>query len=839
MRTRSLFHVLVATLAAVGLLGSGALAAPSSPASQAFIDGIEQAERYFDANPELKETPGSGWKPFNRTKWFWEQRMVDGELPPPGARWNVWQEKVRREQSQERSGSGTWFQLGPENLAGRMLALAFDWNDPSNTVYAGAASGGLWRTTDAGASWTPLTDDLPTLAVGGVGVSVNDSNILVIGTGEATPNVQAVGGVGILRSTDAGASWDTTNVSYLVSGNSGFHFVEVNPVNGTMLAGENNGLWRSTDDGATWEHVRTNGSYYDAVWVPGSSTTVFAVRGNSGNSGSNVKISTDDGVTWAKAGTGQPAGWQIGKSRIAMSPANDQRIYAYFGDFGTGGGILGIWRSTDQGATWAQRTGTGVPSGQSWYNLTLALDADNSSRVFAGAVSLGRSGNAATSFSQVGFNVHPDHHDTAYEPGSNTNLWVAGDGGVYRSTNDGDSWTDLNNGLVTYQFYDICVNNGPTAYYLLGGTQDNGTNKYTGTPIWAMTIGADGMVCEVDPTNGTKAYAEIQFGSHRRSTDSGNSWSNFNSGLSGSGQWVTPTAHDPNRTNHLYTETSAGVFRSSNGTSWTQVSTHRADWISISAVDGDYVWTVRSNSAYISTDDGGTWTEKPFGMAVGAPTKILAHPTELNTAFVTTSTYNPVGHILRTTDLGNTWQDHSGDFPGQPVNAIAVNPSDPSEWYIGTDVSVWKSTNEGVNWLPFGGGLPNVVVLDLEIQDELQKLVAGTHGRGAWEMDLVDTGTGVDVVAGSSPSNILFDRPFPNPVRDQAVFRYAAKHEGRVTLRVYDIQGRLITDLAEYSRGDGIIRTTSWLTDDVPSGVYFAVLATPSERVSRKVVVAR
>ena len=168
-----------------------------------------------------------------------------------------------------------------------------------------------------------------------------------------------------------------------------------------------------------------------------------------------------------------------------------------------------------------------------------------------------------------------------------------------------------------------------------------------------------------------------------------------------------------------------------------------------------------------------------------------------------------------------------------------MNPSDTSQWFIGTDVGVWTSTNGGVNWLPFETGFPNAVVVDLEIQDALQKLVAGTHGRGAWEVDIPATG-GTDVAIGTPVAlPLMLDPPAPNPARDQAVLRFAAKYEGQVTLDVFDVAGRLVSRVAELPRGDGVIRTAPWLTDDVQSGVYFAVLRAGSMQKSQKLVVAK
>ena len=340
----------------------------------------------------------------------------------------------------------------------------------------------------------------------------------------------------------------------------------------------------------------------------------------------------------------------------------------------------------------------------------------------------------------------------------------------------------------------------------------------------------------------------------------GETFSQIMTGITGRVQTVewlrTPIDEADSPGNLLYSATEDGVFKTTNGGSlWTNVSPHRANvWIDISPVDSDVVWTVANAlpvgaavPPYYTTDGGTTWTQaSPFTLPLreqwwwnGQATRVLAHPTDINTAFVTFSGYGTgLTHVAMTTDMGATWNDVTGDFPSQPVNSIAVDPQYPEAWYIGTDVGVWLSEDGGVSWLPFGTGLPNTVVTDLEIAEPRRKLVAGTHGRGTWEIDLAPA-TGTPGLATIEARHLMLDPPWPNPVRDRAALRFAARSSGQVTLRIYDVQGRLVSDLAEFQSGDGIIRTVTWLTDDVPSGVYFAVLSADGGRQSRKIAVTR
>jgi photosystem II stability/assembly factor-like uncharacterized protein len=378
---------------------------------------------------------------------------------------------------------------------------------------------------------------------------------------------------------------------------------------------------------------------------------------------------------------------------------------------------------------------------------------------------------------------------------------------------------------------------------MMGGTQDNGIPGRVDPESWAVsTLIADGMVCNVDPNNADLIYGEWQFGNHVKSTDGGDSWFTIMNGITGNGSWVTPVDEDQNDPDRLFTSTSAGIFRTTNGGNlWEQVGTHTAIWISISPVDGDVVWTVNADGVRYTTDDASTWHSAAiYGFPVGAETKIHAHPTDVNTAFVAFSGYGAEhAHIAMTTDMGATWTDVTGDLPPQPVNTMIVDPLDPIVWYIGTDVGVWSSTNGGVSWAPHEVGLPNAVVLDLEIRRNARKLVAGTHGRGAWEIDIPPLAGVAEDVAGGSSINLMLDPPYPNPMRDRTLLRFASKRPGPVSLDIFDAQGRLVDHVGELPNGDGIIRTTWWSAGDLPSGVYFVTLRAGGEKKSRQMVIAK
>ncbi len=856
--TPTMTHTTRTLGAAACLLLCGATFHPSlSYAEEPDLEGklgLDRMEAWFEANPDLKTTKSSGWKPFNRAKWLEESRPTPAGTSAGQLRLEAFQiAKERAPLSAERGDPG-WFNIGPTEYSGRCLTVDFDPND-ANIVYVGSASGGLWKSTDGGDTWSTSTDDLPTLAVGAVCVLGWNSDVVLMGTGEGTgvgfvTSGKGIFGNGLLKSTDAGASWQSTSLSYNIPSNHGFNVIEDNPSTQTILAGANDGLWRSTDEGETWTQVLSGGNFFDVKWQPGSSSRVYVVKGRDpffnfpGDAG--VWVSEDDGLTFVRAGSGQPNGTQIAKTKIAVTPDNPDYIYAHYIRT-SGWSTLGLYRSTDGGQTWeARNTSVNMAGGQGWYNNVLIADPNDADRLVAGGNVLYVSDDGGTSLNDLngaipfgdGIAPHWDNHGIAYEPGSNSTLWLTTDGGPWRSTDDGATWTRRTEGIVTYQFYDIGVAQADPLF-IMGGTQDNGMPGRADEDTWFQsTFVADGFVCNIDPFDSEVVYSEWQGGNHIKSLDGGQSWFSIQGGISGGGAWLTPVDMDQDDPNHLYTESSQGIYRMTNGTSWSRVGTQDARWISMNPSDGDIVWTVsNSEGVWYTTNDGASWNPSLTFPANGLEIKIQADPHNLSSAFVVFGGYGTGGpHIVRTTDFGLTWEDVTGDFPDQPANTFIVDPQFPDDWYVGSDVGVWKSTNGGVNWIPFGAGLANVVVADLEIRREARKLVAGTYGRGVWEADISLDPASVETGETAS-RNLMLDPPYPNPVGDRTVFRFAARTTAPARLDIFDVSGRKVSTVVEGSRGDGLVRMVSWSPEDLSDGVYLAILRAGDAKATQKVIV--
>jgi len=845
MQRTHLSHVVFWTVVLAALFAHFCHASPvgnPDPRDDAeeWMDSLKQL---YEEQPELRTERGSGWMPYSRLRWWVDRRRSsDGSLPEFDARRRAWDVKRAREASMPRGEGPSWFQLGPTNHSGRMIDIEFHPLD-SNIVYAGSAGGGLWKSTDGGDSWIPLTDELLNMAIGGVALVPSDPDIVLIGTGDGVNASGGQFGQGIFRSTDAGATWTPTSLSFPETNQAGFHVMAVHPELDVILAGSNRGLFRSTDAGENWAQVSA-GNWTDIQWKPGDAGVIYGARKSSG-----VNVSTDGGVTWSIAGVGQPTASLIDKTKIGVTAADPEMIYANFSR-NSPPNTLAICRSTDGGATWEIRNDTlNMAGSQGWYNVTLVADPDDSEHLIAGGISLYNSTNGGTTWNRIdngnplgdATNPHLDNHVAAYEPGSTSDVWVGNDGGIWKSTNDGSTWTWRGEGLVTYQFYDICVAQSDPLF-MMGGTQDNGIPGRDGADTWFQSsLVADGMVCCIPTDNPDRIYSEWQFGNHVRSLNGGLNWGNMQGGLTGSGLLVAPMDLDYHDANHLYTATTAGVFRSTNGFNWQLASPpgNSAVWISMSPIDGDVVWTGSLSLVRHTTDDGGTWVQAaPYGFIHGPFLKIYAHPLDIETAFVTFGGYSDRSHVGMTTDFGVSWTDVTGDLPDMPVTGMVIDPESASTWFIGTDLGVWWSTDGGDHWEPYASGMPNVEVTDLEIHRSTRKLVAGTYGRGAWEVALPNEPAGLNESSPGASVHLMLDPPIENPSDRETKFRFAAHSDGPVQLEVHDLSGRRIAEIVSLTRGDGIVRVVRWETESVASGVYFAVLRAGGEYTTRRIVVA-
>ncbi len=703
-------------------------------------------------DPDSSPGKGMGWKPYNRFAWFFGQRLTPGvEADPVALRMQALEQREAL-RDPNRSLDENWTNIGPSNLAGRILSIA--WH-PTNTniIYVGSASGGLWKTTNGGTSWSPLTDNLASLAVGAVALDPNNPEIVYIGTGEGSFNVDAVYGAGVFKSTNGGTSWSATGLSWSQSQNRAINKVIVDPNNSQIVYAACNssvgGIYKSTNGGTSWTLYHT-GDVKDLEMHPDSSNVLYCANGYPwGTTSNGIYKSTNSGVTWTLLASGLPTGSSIGRIELSICENTPTTVYAGVSQTISGGaGLYGIYKTTNGGATWTlQATSPNMYAGQGWYNLVVQAHPTDASQVWSNGLDAYKSTDNGTNWSRMTIwsyaeghsqYVHADHHAMAYMPGNSNTILLGTDGGMFKSTNGGTSWTSLNSGLITYQYYAMCIDNlQPNVAY--GGTQDNGTNKYNNSSTHTRVLGGDGGYCNVDFTNSNNVYATTQRGNHYKSTNGGSSFGSIQSGISGAGAWVTPRVMDPTNPNILYTGTNL-VYRSTNGgASWTAISgALDASYISHIAVAPSDPATIYvcyegyDGKVFKTNNTGGSWSNIESGIPERYPTHVAVDPLNRDIVYCSVSGYGS-GHVYKSTNGGSSWTNSSTGLPDLPANCIVVDQNDGNKLYVGTDIGVYYSANAGASWSSFSTGLPNVVVDFLALHPSTGTLRAGTHGRGMWE----------------------------------------------------------------------------------------------------------
>jgi hypothetical protein len=707
---------------------------------------------------------------FKRLQWFYSQRAYPNKTLEKGYILRALQEKQQPKVKQPSVPSSyfTWTAIGPApgtygsygNISGRMTGISVDPNN-SNIIYIAAANGGVWKTTNGGTAWTPQTDFEGAIASGSIVVDPNNSNVLYYGTGEPYYSIDAYGGVGVLKSTNGGSTWFSSGLS----NEERITRLAIDPSNSSIVfAATWGGLYRSTNAGSSWTKVLAQASAYDVVVDPNNSQNVYCGIGdNSGNGG--VWKSTNGGSTWVKLSGGLPASNQINIVRLAIAPSSSSTVYALMSSDSPLGGLLGAFKTTDGGSSWVDIAapptlfGSEGAAGQGWYDICIAVSPTDPNLVFVGGIDTWRSTTGGGSWTNVtngyaGGNVHVDHHDLYF---SGSTLYICTDGGLWKTTNNGNSWINLNNNLAITQFYDLGVD-AITPARIYGGTQDNGTQRTTGTSTWTGVLGGDGGVVVVDYTNSNIVYAETQNGNHFKSTNGGTSWFNINNGISGSGPWVTPVIIHPTVPSTLFTSTNLVYKTTNGGLLWSATTFFTASSVTSLAYKGirSTLYASSGGNIYKSTDEGSSWVNITIGLPGRTITDIEFDDVQSTAVYVTLSGTGSSGHVFKSTNEGSSWTNISGDLPNIPTNTIKVQPGNAAKLYVGTDLGLYISTNGGTNWFQ-DNGIPHTALIDLEITSD-NYLVAGTHGRSAWKASLGSTISGYVMIDRDANSETSSDR---------------------------------------------------------------------------------
>ena len=689
--------------------------------------------------------------------------------------------------------------IGPALTEGRISDLAVDPTDKA-VWYVATAAGGVWKTINDGTSFTPVFDDEGSWAIGAITIDPNDHNVIWVGTGENNAQRVVAYGDGVYKSVDGGKSWknvglkESQHISRIVVDPRNSDVVYVAAQGPLWSGGGDRGLYKTTDGGTTWTRVLNVDDWTGANDVqldPRHPDVLVATTWQrerrafgfiAGGPGSAVWRSTDGGKTWTKSQSGFPKG-DLGRIGLARSPADPDVIYAMANAADDKGGLF---RSRDGGASWEKMGGTQF--GGNYYNRIFA-DPKNVDRVYAGNVLLQVSNDGGKTFSALGeINKHVDNHVVWIDPDDTDHLVVGCDGGVYETFDRGRTWRFGANLPVT-QYYRVATDDARPFYRVYGGAQDNfsvggpsrtRTDNGIRNADWFITSGGDGFGSVVDPTDPNVVYAQSQFGNLvrfdlRTGEQVGIQPFDPTTGAALRWNWDSPVIISPHDHNRLYFAAQQ-VYRSDDrGDSWRPVSPDLSRQIdrntlklmgrvwSVDAVEKNVSTTLfgtiftlaesplKEGLLFAGTDDGLIQISEDGGAHwraadhfPGVPdttfvSRVVPSQHDANTVYATfnghwSGDFKP--YVLKSTDLGRTWVNISGDLPERgSVWCLAEDDGNPNLLFAGTEFGLYFTVDGGKRWTRLKGGLPTIQVRDLTIQKREHDLVLATFGRGFYVLD--------------------------------------------------------------------------------------------------------
>lgn len=697
-------------------------------------------------------------EPDEAMKWRLMQRAdANGEIPRGALLDAKRQRDLLVDNNAATEGAGAeWEWLGPGNIGGRTRSILIDPTD-ADVMYAGSVGGGVWKTIDGGASWSPLTDFIASIAIGCMAMDPNDPQTIYIGTGEGFFNFDAIPGAGIFKTTDGGETFEQ-----LFSTNND-DFNAVNRIafapgsSSVMLVATNTGVFRSTNAGQSFTQVETTRTL-DVNFSPTDPLRAVAGQDN------RVMWSDDGGATW-NLSVGASGG---GRVEVAFAPSDPAIVFASVQS-------NGLYKSTNGGELFTNIATQFYMEGQGWYDNIVWVDPTNPDVIVVGGIDLWRTTNGGDDWTRISMwqlapqSAHADHHYIIEHPQfdgvTNRTVYFANDGGLYRANNvysvsERNGWQELNNSYGVTQFYGGAGN--PLGFgTLVGGTQDNGTLVYIGsTESWKSMFGGDGGFAAADQGQLEFLYGETQWGRVHRTSDAGDTaqfiyFPGIGDANPGTTNFISPIALDPNSSNMLYVGC-RNLWRTNNarfedGKSWSIVhndvgSNHSA--IAIAEGNANVVW-VGHNNGHIyktvnATDPMPMWERVDLNsppLPDRFVTSFAIDPENHDRVWVSFSGFNS-GNVWRTEDGGQTWLSQSGtagaSLPALPVNSVALDPVIEDRVFLATDLGVFVSEDDGMTWSTDNVGPANTVVDQVFFNTMAgeQYVIAVTHGRGMFRLPL-------------------------------------------------------------------------------------------------------
>ncbi|MEZ4816370.1 MAG: T9SS type A sorting domain-containing protein [Flavobacteriaceae bacterium] len=806
---------------------------------------------FFSCKHASEDIPGKSIEKHPHDFMFMQRAYPTGEIKT-----EAYKEAIQWKKQQTRSTGGTWEFVGPVNIGGRITDIEIPIDQPQ-TYYVGAASGGIFKTTDAGASWAPIFDEQEMLSIGDIEISKNNTNVVWVGTGEvnAGGGSLAYDGDGIYKSEDGGTTWevkglpDIGSISKIALDPNNDNTIFVGGMGPLFRNDTNRGVYRSTDGGSTWEQklfVSDSTGIIDMAIHPSNGNIIYAASWERirrpqyrqyGGETSRIYRSTDGGENWAELTNGLPSlPSEKGRISIAISQSNPNVLYARYAD--AVGNIQGVYRTADGGNTWMEMNSAPLTNATfHWWFRGVVVDPTDENTIYNVDFVVQKSTDGGSTWSDVFVNAHVDQHALTFNTSVPGEVLMGSDGGLFKSSDSGDSWFNYENLPIT-QFYRMYVDpNNENKIY--GGAQDNNTvrTQTASEDDWHAIYGGDGFQPLVDHDDTNIIFAEIQNGFLGKSTDNGITFTNIGT-FGARRNWNTPICFDPYDSEIIYYGAER-LFKSINGANnWTSISPdltngHGGTNLVFGTITTIDVSRLDTNKIIVGTDDGNVWITQDGGanwthVSESLPnrwvTKVLASRLDPNKFYITLSGYRygaEEGHVYVTNNNGNNWTDISSSLPDIPVNDIVQDMD--GKLFLATDIGVFGSGSGGSLWEPLTNGMPTVVVTDMHIHEPSQYLYAASYGRSMYKIDISQ------VVLSSQAFEESSCQVFPNPASDVVTIQLPSVVEGEIS--IYNQLGAQL--LSESFSGTS--KTIS--VNNLTAGLYFVTLTSGAKKVTQKLIV--
>lgn len=800
---------------------------------------------------------------------YWQRSFPDQQFDIEGWRSQVTEIEDGLRQKTSRQSDGKWVVQGPANAGARINTIAVHPTD-QNIILVGFSSGGIYKTRNGGRSWYAVFDRYAANAIGDIAFDPSNPSVLYAGTGD--PNISGTPfvGRGLYRSDDEGEHWfpvglDKTGIiSEIIVDPNDSRTVYVATMGVPYYRDEHRGLYRTTNGGTDWNNVLFVGEgrgIIDIVQDPRDSKVLYAAawdrvrnyeESTTTGVGTHIYKSMDGGNTWQNIQAGLPDE-EHSRVGLALARSNPDRLYTVY--VGEDEELQSIFTTENGGADWDE-VPTDQEAGMSsralggfgWYFGKIRVNPEDEHDLFLLGVNLWRWNRNTQKWSRADLPtddvVHADKHDMVFA--APNNILLATDGGLYRSNDQTMSWSDTEN-IPATQFYHVAYNpHQPDLYY--GGAQDNGSVRGNASIManWVEYFGGDGFRTLFHPTDSAIYYVETQLGGLDVTTDGGKSYSSVQNGIDWSQNvnWDAPVIMSRFNPDVLYFGTDR-VYRSTSGPdeSFKPISGSLIDDQVFLAATSNVTALAESHfgedtlfagtgdgNIYRTVDDGSSWENISAGLPDRYITSISTSPSIPTRIFVTHSGFKSgeqLSHIHLSDDLGNHWQDISGDLPSIPVNDLYVLPAnDDKVLFAATDGGVYFSTSSGASWQRLGENLPVVPVFDLEYNPDHNALIAGTFAKSIQTYDLEQEGLRGDSIVSSNNISLRPLQLWPNPVEETLFVKNLDR--GRVEVIIYNAQGLAV--VKKYVSNQGID------VQSLPPGLYVAYAQWGSQLASGKFI---